>query len=112
MQCLQAIFDGLEPGGEPRKRLTKVLSNATLCWAVRERRSDGAKAALQLGADANLTNEGQILVTTAIQNGDVKTLEVLITAGADVNRRNMEKETPLTMATRNGHVVAIELLIK
>ena len=54
---------------------------------------------------------GQAL-RAACEINDAKTVALLITAGADVNKADEEGETPLVVASRLGHTETVKLLIE
>lgn len=47
----------------------------------------------------------------AAMEGHIETIEVLLTAGAQINARNAWNRTPLHVAARFGHVCVVRLLI-
>ena len=54
---------------------------------------------------------GQAL-RAACEKNDAKTVALLITAGADVNKDDEDGETPLVVASRLGHTETVKLLIE
>jgi ankyrin repeat protein len=67
-----------------------------------------AAEAIRLGADVNATWEEEVLLTTATQLAAVDILKLLLEAGADPNRKNVDGTTPLTWCSSSER---IELLL-
>jgi len=65
----------------------------------------GAKWLLEHGADANLawSQSGESPLHVAAQRLDVKTVELLVSHGADVNKRRPDGRTPHTLAALHGN---------
>jgi ankyrin repeat protein len=70
---------------------------------------------LATGADKDAQHHGNVQRMTplmsAATNGHDKTIELLSTAGAEKEAKNLTGGTALTMATEEGHVKCIELLL-
>ena len=56
-------------------------------------------------------NDGATPLYIASQNGHVKVVEALLTAGADFNQPNKDGVTPFTAASQNGHLKVVEELL-
>ena len=67
-----------------------------------------AAEAIRLGADVNAMWEEEVLLTTAVQLATADILKLLLDAGADPNRKNLDGTTPLTWCPL---VERIELLL-
>lgn len=73
------------------------------------------KSLLKAGVDLyeELQNGfGGTAMTRAAYLGNIKILETLIAAGADVNRKSAAGETPLCYAVRGGNIATVEFLLK
>lgn len=51
-------------------------------------------------------------VYLAAENGFVEVAKFLLSANADVNQQNFEGNTPLFIASKNGHIQMIQLLLQ
>jgi ankyrin repeat protein len=69
-------------------------------------------ALLKRGMDANTVDRtGQPVLHIAAREGNLEVLRVLVQAGADIDKRNAMKETPIMLAALGGHVKLVEFLI-
>lgn len=75
---------------------------------------DAAKARLaERPEDLNMEdNAGNTPLQIASLEGFETMVEFLLLAGAEVNARNVDKDTPLIDAVENGHIEVIKLLLK
>lgn len=87
-----------------------------LVGAVRSRNPDAVGYLLKVGADPNVVPEmpnatGSTALHEAADLGELKSIELLLGAGADVNARNALGETPLYMAASAGRSPAVVRLL-
>jgi ankyrin repeat protein len=62
--------------------------------------------------DSDNNDNGETPIWTASQNGDfVEVVRLLMDAGALINQANNDGATPLSIASRNGHVEVVRVLI-
>ena len=61
--------------------------------------------------DGDNHNNDKTAIWTAIRNGDVEDVRVLIDAGALINQAMNNGVTSLWMASQQGHVESVRLLI-
>jgi ankyrin repeat protein len=73
---------------------------------------DRLRVELENGLDPNLCNRNlwTILMISAM-SGNTQIGNLLIEAGADLNKRNMFGETPLSLAAQTGHTSFVRLLL-
>lgn len=66
------------------------------------------------GADLNAKtkNDGDTALHVSAEYGDLKTIEALIQAEADINLENDNGETPLFIAAMNGNLWSVERLLE
>ncbi|HYD18819.1 MAG TPA: ankyrin repeat domain-containing protein [Patescibacteria group bacterium] len=98
-----------------------------LMYAATYEHPDVAQALIDGGAKVNVASGGTTALDWALMSRSIKTLEVLVNAGADVNRKNflgsfaliMAMDLPYSFAdsnpeaaTRNDSLRAAELLVK
>ena len=84
-----------------------------LMWAAAEGDSAMASTLLELGADLHArSNGGTTPFQFAVRKGDMRTVQAMIAAGADVNdKRPGDFATPLLVAIINGHEDLVDLLL-
>ena len=82
-------------------------------WAAAEGDSAMVSTLLELGADLRArSNGGTTAFQFAVRNGDMRTVQAMIAAGADVNdKRPGDFATPLLVAIINGHEDLVDLLL-
>ena len=83
--------------------------------ACQYRRTDRARLLLEHGADPNVqNNDGEIALTAACSNprGNRDVITALITAGAELDKRNNNSMTALMCLARGGYTGLMKLLIK
>lgn len=70
---------------------------------------------LDNGADVNASNKNRYNTTPlmeASRNGNVAVANMLISAGADVNKVDINNDPPINWATYFGHTDMVRLLLK
>lgn len=88
-------------GGKNGPALFNAINNPTMMETL-----------LAAGANPNVTNiSGQPLLLSFIQQGDERSVELLIKHGADVNAKNNLRMTPLQMAVWRESVPLVSLLL-
>ena len=100
------LFTGREvPNPKPR--------SCTLMDAVRDDDRELVSKTLEAGEDVRQTNAylRTPLHKAAYYSGHPEVIESLIRRGADVNARDKGNWTALHLATRNGHLEAVRLLL-
>jgi hypothetical protein len=94
----------------------KTLGNGVtaLYEALRNGHVEVAQALLTAKADVHnigpLGAEGSRALYQASKNGRLEVVRALLAAGADISAKTPENETPLIVASRNGHHDVVELL--
>ena len=94
---------------------------ATALWEACRRGSTGAvKALIEYGAFVDQAKKrpgsgangegGETPSTTVAFHGHFGCIEALVSAGADMNKRNINDESPLLLATSRGHNDIVQLL--
>lgn len=69
-------------------------------------------ALLKRGMDANsVDRSGQPVLHIAAREGNLDVLQALVQAGADIDKRNAMKETPIMLAALAGHTRLVEFLL-
>ncbi len=85
-----------------------------LFYAAFNKHPQMVKYLLQHGADPDgesaLCGSSALLVASG--QGDVKTMELLVAAGADINHRDCQGWSALMHACNKGHLSAVEFLLK
>jgi ankyrin len=81
-------------------------------WAIYENQVAGLKEmARSLKHEAQVVFDAVEAAHVAAQLGNVKALEVVLQAGADVQARNAQGQSPLHLACISGHPAVIKLLL-
>mmetsp|Transcript_77981 Transcript_77981/g.137433 ORF Transcript_77981/g.137433 Transcript_77981/m.137433 type:complete len:137 (-) Transcript_77981:121-531(-) len=109
LPCLPSVASA-GPSPEEREAATKALIAAS-------KGKDAAKcaAALQSGADVNVANTDFFNYTALhlfASVGDLPTVALLISKGAQVDPRSSTEETPLLMAARSKHRQVCDFLLE
>jgi ankyrin repeat protein len=86
---------------------------AALHWAVQLDETETAKRLLDGEAKASVTNRyGITPLWLACRNGNSELVEMLLSAGADPNDRQIGSQTVLMTAARAGNSVAVKSLLQ
>lgn len=89
------------------------LGETLLHWLAVENYEDAVALLLELGADANTTNEsGNSVLSEAVLLGRQAIVERLLKHGADADGAPGESDPPLVQAIRKGHVRLFDLLLE
>lgn len=89
------------------------LGETLLHWLAVENYEDAVALLLELGADANTTNEsGNSVLADAVLLGRESIVERLLRHGADADGAPGESFPPLAQAIRKGHVRLVDLLLE
>ena len=116
LSTVTVVLRSMEAENAPSSEKNKTYNpdaGAMLIHATEQGSLSGVEAALLSGADPNLCygNNQLTALHSAAYDGKLKIMEALINAGANVNKRNKEDETPLHKATWNRKTDAVQLLI-
>lgn len=84
--------------GELKKRGAKTIPPSDLINAVFQENAEAAKKFLPLTKDINARKSGLTALEIAIENNSMPMVKMLVEAGADVNTKNENEETPLLIA--------------
>ncbi|HXK18278.1 MAG TPA: ankyrin repeat domain-containing protein, partial [Polyangiaceae bacterium] len=84
--------------------------NQNLLRAIARRSTPDVQSLLVEGADPNVEQDGIPALTLAAYSGNGRIVELLLNAGADVNRAGKAGSTPLAAAS--DHADIVELLVK
>ncbi|KAJ3519858.1 hypothetical protein NMY22_g13010 [Coprinellus aureogranulatus] len=86
------------------------------CWpfSVKGGRDDAAVLLLKHGANPNLIGSAGFYTSLhhACRGGHTKCAQILLEAGADINKQERYKETPLHLACSYGNVDCVKLLLE
>ncbi len=101
----------LEYGADPSSYLT---GHSPIEMAAREGYTDIVKAIIHFGGSTEDTGlRGATAIVSAAEHNHVETVVALLNAGADIQGKNLEENTPLHMATTlESPVPLIRLLLK
>ncbi len=85
-----------------------------LMGAARAQAREAAAALLELGADPNAAVEGMGFTALhyAASKGDAPIIQKLAQAGASLEARDKDQDTPLCWASENGHELGIRALLE
>jgi len=97
----------LKNGANPARR--DSTGSTPLENAVRLHRADAVQVLLELDPGASGRESG--LLDEAVLRGDIETVRMLITAGADVDARGVAGATPLDDAALKGHTEISRILL-
>ena len=81
-----------------------------LSFAIKKRQCDAVEFLIELGA--RVSKEDNKLLLDLSRSGDLKSMEILINAGADIDVRDEWKQTPLIIASKCNQSEIVEFLIK
>ncbi|CAK4840642.1 unnamed protein product [Aphanomyces euteiches] len=93
-------------------RIYKALIARLLMRAIDMRKTGTVSMLLTFGADPNRLTANMIPLSSAAKGGDIKTMNSLLRAGAQVDGRNNDGNTPLFWAAYHGHAEAVSCLLK
>jgi len=80
--------------------------------AVKNNRPGEVVALLKRGMDPNTVDpKGQPVLHICAFEGDLDVVKALVAAGADIDKRNAVKETPIMLAALQGHVKVVDFLL-
>lgn len=96
--------------GADISKMREVVETPLIC-AVTLQQLDIVKCLLEQGADVNLGKKTYPL-KAAVQTGNVKMVELLLNAGANVHVRENEGGTVIDVAAMEGHTEIVKLLLE
>ena len=106
-QALEMIRNGADVNQAQGEGSTALL------WAVNRQDYDVAKALLEKKANPNVINEfGGMPLTEAAGLNDDRLVKMLLDAGAKVDSANLDDESALMLAIKNGNLSMAETLVK
>lgn len=85
-----------------------------LVWAAREGETKWVQKLIEMGANADLTDEfgwTPLMQSVSVSPDPTQVVDLLVDAGADVNAVNVETESVLLIAAQRGHIEAVRHLI-
>lgn len=107
-KCLKDI---IKAGGDVAK--CDQLGRTALQQAVLHRKHTAVEILLQAGADVNKEFRGYTPLMTASKLDDGRSINLLITAGSNLNfQSRISKESALSIASRYGRVVSTSILLQ
>ena len=127
-------FTGQSASGQARQHVGNVINNTAYHYTIRKRRSDDflrendrdhaflraaaegqlhrVKHLLQLGVDLDFSDDaGFTALHHAATSGFEDVVDMLLEAGADVNRQSLDLGTPLCLASLRGRENLVSLLL-
>ena len=106
-QALEMIRNGADVNQAQGEGSTALL------WAVNRQDYDVARALLDKKANPNVINEfGAMPLTEATRLNDDVLVKMLLDAGAKVDSANLDDESALMLAIKNGNLQMAETLVK
>jgi uncharacterized protein len=85
--------------------------NLALFAAIRSADAAAVQRALANGGDKNAKSNGTPAITLCVQSGQLKLVQLLTAAGADVNAPDAQGTTPLAHARARGFDAIANVLI-
>ena len=92
--------------------LTEIQQQLTLVTLIEHNMSDTIEVILKSGFDVNFLIRGQTPLHFAIKHQHLHLVKLLIRFQADIEGKDIYKETALNAAVRTGHIDFIEYLLK
>lgn len=86
-------------------------ANLALFAAIRSADAAAVQQALANGADKNAKSNGLPAITLCVQSGKLNLVQLLATAGADVNAPDTQGITPLAHARARGFDAIVDALL-
>ena len=109
IQCVTTL---LEKGSDVNHQT--INNDTALSYALKHKYEDCGKALIEAGANVNQVyspdKESPLII--AASKACNKSIKSLVRAGADVNLRNIKGQTALMIATTEGNVRSLQLLLK
>jgi ankyrin repeat protein len=104
---LSALIFGLMPAGPAR-----AAAYDDFIQAVLNSRPKEVESLLKRGMDANAVDlKGQPVLHIAAREGNLEVVQALVAAGADIDKRNAFKETPIMLACLAGSMPIVSFLL-
>lgn len=92
--------------------LSDIQQQLTLVTLIEHNMSDTIEVILKSGFDVNFLIRGQTPLHFAIKHQHLHLIKLLIKFQADIEGKDVYKETALNSAVRTGHIEAVECLLK
>jgi Ankyrin repeats (3 copies) len=89
----------------------RAPTNAALFAAIRNTDAAALQQALANGADKNAKSNGTPAITLCVQSGQLRLVQLLAAAGADVNAPDAQGTTPLAHARARGFEAIVNALV-
>jgi Ankyrin repeats (many copies) len=89
----------------------RAPANAALFAAIRNTDAAALQQALANGADKNAKSNGTPAITLCVQSGQLRLVQLLAAAGADVNAPDAQGTTPLAHARARGFEAIVNALV-
>ena len=103
--------DGAVISATETKPTAPVGKFSLIKW-VKEGNADNVRKVLSMGGKADQTDSnGKSALIQAIELGDDEIVNILLAGGADPNKMNKEKNTPLYIAAINNYAVMVKSLL-
>ena len=90
----------------------KLTSHSALTVACSNGHTDCTMLLIERGANLNVISDMGTPLTCAVANHQIECAKLLLEKGADVNQPKLMNETPLMVASKEGHVDEVKLLLK
>ena len=91
--------------------ITELGSNNALTWAVGQNNHQLVENLLAIGINPNVMSMGRSLIECASENNQLKIVQILLEAKADINKIGKFEKRALLSAAQSGHQEMVKLLL-